>query len=100
MIKSCLFFMAESPLASVANGPWCLFQDDFVMGEKWLRRLGRMTSSFSSPPSQGAEGRLSYDIIVKQHAGSIDVDTRPGEFTEFRVVLPRTAATSKAGATG
>jgi signal transduction histidine kinase len=35
---------------------------------------------------------LSHDIIVKQHAGSIDVDTQPGEFTEFRIVLPRRAA--------
>ena len=41
---------------------------------------------------------LSHDIVVKQHAGSIEVDTRPGEFTEFKVILPRTAATSKAGA--
>jgi two-component system NtrC family sensor kinase len=40
---------------------------------------------------------LSHDIVVKQHAGSI-VDTRPGEFTEFKVILPRMAATSKAGA--
>ena len=36
---------------------------------------------------------LSYDIIVKQHAGSIEVETQPGEFTEFRIVLPRGAAT-------
>jgi signal transduction histidine kinase len=40
---------------------------------------------------------LSHDIVTKQHAGSIEVDTQPGEFTEFRVILPRTAATSKAG---
>jgi GAF domain-containing protein len=36
---------------------------------------------------------LSYDIIVKQHGGSIEVETQPGEFTEFRIVLPRGAAT-------
>jgi signal transduction histidine kinase len=42
---------------------------------------------------------LSYDIIVNQHAGSIEVDTQPGEFTEFRVIIPRSATTSKAGAT-
>jgi two-component system, NtrC family, sensor kinase len=36
---------------------------------------------------------LSHDIIVKQHAGSIEVDTVPGEYTEFRIVLPRGAAT-------
>jgi two-component system, NtrC family, sensor kinase len=41
---------------------------------------------------------LRHDVVVKQHAGSIEVDTRPGEFTEFKVILPRRAATGKAGA--
>ena len=36
---------------------------------------------------------ISHDIIVKQHGGSIEVETQPGEFTEFRIVLPRGAAT-------
>jgi signal transduction histidine kinase/DNA-binding FrmR family transcriptional regulator len=35
---------------------------------------------------------ISHDIVVKQHGGSIEVDTQPGEFTEVRIVLPRTAA--------
>jgi two-component system NtrC family sensor kinase len=35
---------------------------------------------------------ISHDIIVKQHAGSIEVDTRPGEFTEIRIILPRVSA--------
>ena len=35
---------------------------------------------------------ISHDIVVKQHAGSIEVDTRQGEFTEIRVILPRAAA--------
>ena len=34
----------------------------------------------------------SHDIIVKQHAGSIAVDTEPGQYTEFKIVLPRSAA--------
>jgi nitrogen-specific signal transduction histidine kinase len=37
--------------------------------------------------------------LEKQHGGRIDVETEPGQFTEFRIVLPRTTATSKAGAT-
>ena len=35
---------------------------------------------------------ISYDIVVKQHAGSIEVDTQPGAFTEIRIILPRSAA--------
>jgi signal transduction histidine kinase len=35
---------------------------------------------------------ITHDIIVKQHSGSIEVDTLPGEFTEIRIILPRTAA--------
>jgi len=54
----------------------------------------------TKPPGEGTGLglSLSYDIVVKQHAGSIEVDTQPGEFTEFRVILPREAALSKAGA--
>jgi signal transduction histidine kinase len=34
---------------------------------------------------------MSHDIIVKQHGGTIDVETEPGQFTEFTIVLPRTS---------
>ena len=34
---------------------------------------------------------ISHDIIVKQHGGSIEVDTQPGEFTEIKIILPRAA---------
>jgi len=50
---------------------------------------------FTTKPSGEGTGlglSISHDIIVKQHGGSIEVDTRPGEFTEIRVILPRTAA--------
>ena len=48
----------------------------------------------TKPPGEGTGLGLSlcFDIIVKQHGGSIEVDTQPGEFTEFRIVLPRSAA--------
>ena len=51
---------------------------------------------FTTKPAGEGTGlglSLSHDIIVKQHAGSIEVDTKPGAFTEFRIVLPRAAAT-------
>ena len=50
---------------------------------------------FTTKPAGEGTGlglSISRDIIVKQHGGSIEVDTQPGEFTEIRVTLPRTAA--------
>ena len=50
---------------------------------------------FTTKPAGEGTGlglSISHDIIVKQHSGSIEVDTQPGEFTEVRIVLPRTAA--------
>jgi PAS domain S-box-containing protein len=56
----------------------------------------KMFSPFftTKPAGEGTGLGLSicHDIIVKQHAGSIDVDSQPGSFTEFRIVLPRAAA--------
>jgi two-component system, NtrC family, sensor kinase len=48
----------------------------------------------TKPAGEGTGLGLSicYDIIVKQHGGSVDVDTKHGEFTEFRIILPRAAA--------
>jgi signal transduction histidine kinase len=49
---------------------------------------------FTTKPAGEGTGlglSITHDIIVKQHSGSIEVDTQPGEFTEVRIILPRTA---------
>ena len=51
---------------------------------------------FTTKPAGEGTGlglSISHDIVVKQHGGSIEVDTRPGAFTEFRIILPRAGAT-------
>jgi signal transduction histidine kinase len=34
---------------------------------------------------------ISYDIVTQEHGGTIEVDSKVGEFTEFTVRLPRTS---------
>ena len=49
---------------------------------------------FTTKPTGEGTGlglSISHDIIVKQHAGLIEVDTQLGEFTEIRIILPRIA---------
>ena len=50
---------------------------------------------FTTKPAGEGTGlglSMSHDIVVKQHAGKIGVETEPGRFTEFIITLPRTAA--------
>ncbi len=47
---------------------------------------------FTTKPAGEGTGlglSMSHDIIVKQHGGTIDVETEPGVFTEFTITLPR-----------
>ncbi len=47
---------------------------------------------FTTKPAGEGTGlglSMSHDIVVKQHGGTIDVATEPGQFTEFTILLPR-----------
>ena len=49
---------------------------------------------FTTKPAGEGTGlglSISHDIVVKQHACSIEIDTQAGEFTEVIIILPRTA---------
>jgi len=59
------------------------------------RKRRSLTPFFTTKPAGEGTGlglSISHDIIVKQHGGTIEVDTQPGAFTEIRVILPRAAA--------
>ena len=52
---------------------------------------------FTTKPTGEGTGlglSISYDVVTTQHGGTIAVDSRPGEFTEFTVRLPRRYAST------
>ncbi|MGE0257914.1 MAG: GAF domain-containing protein [Alphaproteobacteria bacterium] len=54
---------------------------------------------FTTKPAGEGTGlglSLSYDIVAQQHGGTISVDSEPGAFTEFTILLPRRTATAVA----
>jgi len=58
------------------------------------------TPFFTTKPAGEGTGlglSMSYDIVVKQHGGELTVDSEPGEYTAFRVILPRTLPASAGG---
>jgi GAF domain-containing protein len=55
---------------------------------------------FTTKPTGEGTGlglSISYDIITQQHGGTIEVDSRVGEFTEFTIRLPRTTQAASTG---
>lgn len=60
------------------------------------------TPFFTTKPTGEGTGlglSISYDIVVQEHGGTIAVDSRAGEFTEFTIVLPRNPAVVTAPST-
>jgi PAS domain S-box-containing protein len=52
---------------------------------------------FTTKPTGEGTGlglSISWDIVTQQHGGSIEVDSEPGEFTEFTIRLPRQQITT------
>jgi signal transduction histidine kinase len=50
---------------------------------------------FTTKPTGEGTGlglSISYDIVTQQHGGTIEVDSRVGEFTQFAIRLPRMRA--------
>ena len=56
---------------------------------------------FTTKPTGEGTGlglSISYDIVTQQHGGTIEVDSRVGEFTEFTIRLPRASQPASTGA--
>jgi PAS domain S-box-containing protein len=56
---------------------------------------------FTTKPTGEGTGlglSISYDIVTQQHGGTISVDSRVGDFTEFTIRLPRIHQTAMAEA--
>jgi signal transduction histidine kinase len=73
------------------NGSIMIFIKDNGIGIPENIREKIMQPFFTTKPTGEGTGlglSLSYDIVVKGHRGSINVDTRESEFTEFIVTLP------------
>ena len=49
----------------------------------------RKGDSSKSSRTTGLGLSISWDIVTQQHGGTIAVDSRLGEFTEFAIRLPR-----------
>jgi histidine kinase/DNA gyrase B/HSP90-like ATPase len=83
----------NKPRPMSANDPKRTFHIwfPFDLSLSVLRSMRALSGATTKPAGEGTGLGLSisHDIIVKQHGGSIEVDTQPGEFTEIRIILPR-----------
>ena len=55
---------------------------------------------FTTKPTGEGTGlglSISWDVVTQQHGGVIEVDSEPGEFTEFTIRLPRNHGSVRPG---
>jgi Histidine kinase-, DNA gyrase B-, and HSP90-like ATPase len=97
-ILQCVRTLIVSLPSTIADMPWrpceamtIRSSGDLTLWDQHGSQVIR--GNLAKPAGEGTGLGLSitHDIIVKQHSGSIEVDTKPGEFTEVRIILPRTA---------
>lgn len=68
----------------------CVRDNGVGMAEEVRSRI--FNPFFTTKPAGEGTGlglSLSYDIVVKQHGGELEVDSRENEYSEFRMTLPR-----------
>jgi len=76
-------------LASLSTCESCYHHYPSLRPVLHLRRIFTTKLAGEAP---GLGLSISREIIVKQQGGSIKVDTKPGEFVEIRIILPRATA--------
>ncbi len=85
-------YKPEISVSTSANGGWVTIQvKDNGTGIPNHIKDKIMQPFFTTKPTGEGTGlglSLTYDMVVKGHGGSIDVDTREGEYTTFMVKLP------------
>ncbi len=58
------------------------------------------TPFFTTKPAGAGTGlglSISYDIVVQEHHGELRVESEPGEYTEFQIILPVGTAKQETG---
>ena len=91
----------------IEPGVIVILSDINMPGMDGLQLLGEIKDKlfqpfFTTKPTGEGTGlglSISWDIVTQQHGGTITVDSRPGEFTEFAIRLPRTRLASTTGMT-
>ena len=63
-----------------------------------IARYGENPGKWEGPLEIALGLSISWDIVTQQHGGSIEVDSEPGEFTEFTIRLPRNGQAARTSA--